>query len=245
MHITDLKAPYLSDAHIERQAQLVLNAHEAKHGKIESFETPIEDILDTLGLSLEIDNFKRSKYFGEDGDKVLGFIEMRKKAVFVNQLLDPMENPQANIGRFNFTLAHEAGHFVLHSEFFHEFYQQADFFDDPEEPKPAILCRHPDDEPEKRRPFIEQHADKFAAALLLPGKKVTDAWQKHFGTSKPISHIELAVVSDPDSLFHDTGKAINEALSPLAKQFKVSKTAMRIRCETIGLLSENSQPVLL
>lgn len=246
MQLTDLKAPYLTDAQIERQAQYLLNSYEASYGTIETPHTPIEDILErSLELTLEVDDFTRGKYFGEVGEKVLGFIDIRHKAVFINRLIDPMENPEANQGRFHFTLGHEAGHFVLHSEFFEDFYAQTDFFSNSNNARPAILCRHPDDDPTPLRPFIEQHADKFAAAILMPQQKVTMAWEAHFGSSRPISDRELAISTGGRAALLDTRKAVNEAIKPLAEQFQVSKTAMRIRLEKMGLLTDGLQPAFL
>lgn len=177
MLITDLAAPYLNDAMIEKQAEWLLRSYEGSYGTVDVAPVPIEDIIERyLGLQIEYDDFTRSKYFGEHGESVLGYIDMQGKRIFINELIEPSSNPNAHEGRFYFTLGHETGHYVLHREMIEEFMAQTSFFDaDEQDPQPAILCRHPDDMRPQQRPFIERHADTFSSAILMPKKLILSA----------------------------------------------------------------------
>lgn len=233
--IFDMKPPFLKDGMIEFQANALIRSYEGIHGTIDTLHTPVEDILErTLGLTLEVDDFTRGQYFGEVGDDVLGFIAIKDKAIFINQNIDPLHNSTALQGRFFFTLAHEVGHYVLHKELFTEYHAQQDFFGHEEQQRPAILCRHPDDDTTPMRPFIEQHADKFASYLLMPAQRVTLAMHQHFGGDTPLTFADL-----------DNMGGMYKALAPMAEDLKVSIKALRIRMEKMNLLSDGTQPCLL
>lgn len=190
--IFDMKPPFLKDGMIEFQANSLIRSYESIHGAIDSLHIPVENILERLlGLTLEVDDFTRGRYFGEVGDDVLGFIDIRGKAIFINQNIDPLHNETAPQGRFFFTLAREVVHYVLHEELFAEYHVQQSFFGNEEQQRPAILCRHPDDAANTMRPFIEQQADKFAGYLLMPARKVTLAMQKHFGADTLLTLTDL------------------------------------------------------
>ncbi len=245
MLITNMKAPFLTDKQIEWQAQSLLKSYQVSYEKISEPPVPIEDIMVRyLGLRLEIDDFTRNKYFGEIGAQILGYIDIRNKAIFINEQLDPLMNPAAHEGRFYFTLAHECGHFCLHQDLFEEFALQGGFFEDTKELRPAILCRHPDDEV-AMRPFIQQQADKFAAALLMPQPLVSAAWIQQFGSDMPKT--EQALVEQSTSLLYslDYRQGLQEAIRPLAQRFKVSITAMRIRLQAMGLIVDGAQAMLV
>ena len=81
--------------------------------------------------------------------------------IFANNLIQVNASVESNEGRYNFTIAHEIGHHVLHRQA----YLQASA-----ENASNILCRDTND-----KPLIEQQADRFAAALLMPQQAVSDA----------------------------------------------------------------------
>jgi Zn-dependent peptidase ImmA (M78 family) len=233
--IFDMQPPFLNNGMIEYQANALLRSYEAMHGTIDTLYTPTEEILEqTLGYSLEVDDFTRSQYFGNIGDDVLGFIDVKAKAIFINKNIDPMENPNALEGRFYFTVAHEIGHGVLHEELMTEFYAQIDFWNDDEQKHPTILCRNPDNDSTAQRPFVELQADKFAGYFLMPAEKVTIAMQKHFGSDTPLTFAALESMG-----------GVNKALSPMAESMRVSKQALAIRLKKMNLLTDGSQGILL
>lgn len=233
--IFDMKAPFLTDWMIEQKASEVLRSHEAKYGAINTPYTPVEEILEqTLGYSLEVDDFTRGQYFSEAGSEVLGFIDVKAKAIYINQDIDPMHNSIATEGRFFFTLAHEIGHGVLHEELMTEYHAQTSFLDADTQIRPTILCRSPENDKPTYRPFVEKQADTFASYLLMPTNKVTRALQDCFGSDAVLTFDDLK----------DMG-GVNQALAPMADAMRVSKTALRIRLENMGLLTDGRQSLLL
>ena len=73
---------------------------------------------------------------------------------------------------------------------------------------------------------IEREANRFAAALLMPRELVLDAWGGVFGD------LRSRIISDSDIL---------DGVRDLSQKFLVSREAMRIRCEELGLL-HRSEP---
>ncbi len=238
-----MQAPYLNQGQIERIAQSVLDDYQKQQADIDVAPVPIEDILTYIGLHLEVDDFTRNKYFGEVGADVLGFIKMDEKAIYVNRLLDPLENEDAIEGRFNFTIAHELGHHCLHKDLFEDYQHQLTFLEDADTNKPVILCRYPDDDI-PQRPWIEKQADMFAAAILMPKPLLLKAWVEQFGSDTPKTESELIALGDPLGVGSDYF-GVKRAIKPIAEQFKVSIAAMRIRLENMGLITDGSQPLLL
>jgi Zn-dependent peptidase ImmA (M78 family) len=245
MQITDMKAPFLTGKQIERAAQSVLDDYQRQWANIETAPVPVEDIMQFLGLSVEFDDFTRPDFFGDVGEEVLGFIKMEDKAVFVNQLLDPDDNPTAHVGRFHFTLAHEMGHYRLHKSLFEAYKHQITFIEDADTSKPAILCRHPDDDIGQKRHAMEIQADKFASYLLMPTNLIMRAWQERFGVDTPLTYENLVEPQYDLQAGASGDAALGYAIKPLADQLGVSMQAMRIRLEGLGLLTDGSQPQLL
>lgn len=243
MRITDMTPPFYTDKQIEYAAQAVLDDYQKQQADLEVGAVPIEDILDHMGLRIEVDDFTRDKYFGVVGEHVLGFIKFEEKAVYVNRLLDPIENPDAHEGRFHFTLAHEVGHYCLHKELFEDYNHQMSFMNEAQANMPALLCRSPETDmaENKPRPFIEQHADKFASYMLMPKNLIIQAWQEEFGTDAPLTRDELVKTKD---ILQTSDGAIRHVIAPMAEKFSVSVTAMRIRLEKMKLITDGSQPYL-
>lgn len=102
--------------------------------------------------------------------------------------------------RQNFTLGHELGHYFLHTDTLKKegFVDTENFLDNPN-----ILYRvDPSD-----RSVLERQANRFAAALLMPGELVQKAWQA------------------------------NPNIEETAAIFRVSTVAMSIRLTELGLVA--------
>ncbi|MDA7749655.1 ImmA/IrrE family metallo-endopeptidase [Litoricola sp.] len=95
--------------------------------------------------------------------RFLGGISFETNTIFVNASIEDHE------GRYTFTIAHEIGHHVLHKELYDELISD----------RSQILCRE-----EKKKPLIEQQADRFAASLMMPRRMLVDEVEK-FGKSRP------------------------------------------------------------
>lgn len=136
--------PELSDNLIERQAADLLADYYVVSGREESLPVPVEVIAEQH-LGYDIDIVDDGLFSDPD---YLGGIIFDRNVIQVNAAVEVHE------GRYNFTLAHEIGHHVLHREL----YLAA------RDGEPCdILCRDTG-----KKPLIESQADRFAAALLMP-----------------------------------------------------------------------------
>lgn len=215
-----VEVPFLADCDIEKAAQLLIDDFARVKTPIGAPPVPIERLVRYLGLSQEIDdlysllNLERTSNFD-----LLGALCLNSRRVFVHNEIDPALYPWRE-GRYNFTLAHEVGHWVLHRSHLPDNAAQLSFLD--AIPKPAIICRNGN-----RGHRIEVQANKFASGVLMPRMLVFEAWQRHFNGG-----------SNPSAAQRDASIKI------LAKQFQCSIQAMRIRLDTLGLLDGSVPPDL-
>lgn len=151
---------------IEQKARQVLSD---MYGNVAALSPLINlaEILKDNGIQLINANF--------DNPEIIGAFDAQKKIIYVSQ------DEQRKTRQF-FTVAHELGHFFLHSETKQEVFHrsQMDQFGD-------LL----DD---------EQEANWFAASLLMPRELVTKEWHQHpdeqyiaarFGVSRAAAHWRL------------------------------------------------------
>ena len=113
-----LSVPYLSEDAIARRADELLLEFGSARGVRINAPIPIEDIIEKhLGLRFELDDLHQVLDVPRTGPEpeVLGAIWFNERTIVVDQCLDPEERP-AFEGRYRFTLAHEAGHHLLHRE---------------------------------------------------------------------------------------------------------------------------------
>lgn len=228
--------PYLPKKRIEDEANLVLAEWGQTHGEFTAPPVPIDDIVEFhLQLTLEFEDMSQLFPFGD----VLGALWIQEQRVAVSHTLDPTDNPQ-KVGRYHFTLAHEAGHWRLHRMYYLENPYQGALFGDG--PKPATICRSS----ETKKP-AEWQADCFAACLLMPRKIVRAAWESWRGSLDAVGADQLRAGADPQptTQLTDSGGATPEEVDyrlmeefcrPLATAFRVSREAMRIRLEGLELL---------
>jgi len=225
--------PYLHKKQIEAEADLVLAEWAEDRGEIKTLPIPIDEIVELLlKLTIEFRDMSEILPFGD----VLGAIWMREQLIGVSQSLDPSTYPK-KIGRYHFTLAHEAGHWRLHREYYLENPYQGALFGDG--PKPAAICRSS----EAKRP-AERQADYFAACLLMPRKMVRAAWESWRGNLDVVGADGLReeqglcqAVNHGDMTAEQADHDLMENFCrPLAGQFGVSGEAMRIRLEELDLL---------
>jgi len=227
---TGPKLPFLTDRAFEDEAALLLSEYGNKHGRVVAPPIPIDEIVELhLGLALEFHDMQ--KLFGVDD--VHGALWVNEKRVGIDHRLDPAEKP-AMLGRYHFTLAHEAGHWRLHRQLFQRSANQPALF--PEGAgRPEYVCRSSDTEP------IEYQANRFASCLLMPREIFKQAWQEWRGGLDPIYLSELRAESASgitDEL------AMENAVRPFAVTFQVSPEAMRIRAEQLGFLLRKREALL-
>jgi len=191
-------------------------------------EIPIVDILKYIkekdNLVINYDHME-----SVNNVKILGRINISQRLICFDEDL-ANDNQKRTI--FRFTIAHEIGHWILHSE------------------KPLILDRTQkilrelvDTEnsimPKKTfitsRDWVEHHANVFAAALLMPSKLYKQALVN-------IQYNDLGIRNRLGIIYLDDNdynrKDYNNTISQLSVTFGVSFTSAKIRLETLGLLCD-------
>jgi Zn-dependent peptidase ImmA (M78 family) len=233
-----LRVPYMPDDAIERDAEGLLAQYAHARGIEIRAPIPIEDIVEKhLKLRVEFDDLHRlldvpRSGLGLDPD-IFGAIWLDSGRIVIDESLDPEERP-AMEGRYRFTLAHEGGgHWRLHRD------QEALFGN---VPKPTVVCRS-----SQAKERVEWQADFYASCLLMPRRLVHAEWQDRLGRTKPLMLSDLRpnekVMLRAGTLIHEQGRGEIDAVElfesvaePIARRFGVSRAALRIRLEKLGLL---------
>ncbi len=225
------RVPYLHERQIEREAEFLLGEWAAK-GKTVAVPVPLDDLVELhLELSLEVEDL-RTRLKMRD---VLGAIWFDEDIIRIDTTLDPRHRPSM-LGRFNFTLAHEIGHWRLHRPHLRGNPEEAMLFG--ASAPPAFVCR--DGDPSRE----EWQADAFAGCLLMPRTMLRDAWSEWRQSDDPVALTDLHVRSVHASRKLNEHLAMEQFCRPLADRFAVSAPAMRIRLQALGLLVEHLEPRL-
>ena len=213
----------MKDQEFEDEATLLLAEFGNKHGQVSAPPIPVDEMVELyLGLSLEF--LDMQKLFGVED--VHGALWVNEKRVGIDQRLDPGTNP-AMLGRYHFTLAHEAGHWWLHRHLFQRKANQLLLVPENAE-RPEYICRSSDTDP------IEYQANRFASCLLMPREMLKRAWHEWRDGMDPICLTDLRGEETDDGSTDDL--IMENAVHPLALKFQVSREAIRIRTEGMGLL---------
>ena len=196
--MTDLaiEFPEIPLADIEAKAQRLIDDYEDHIGRRIRTPIPVESIAEHfLGYQIDITDeglFEDPRY--------LGGIVFDENVIRVNASVESHD------GRYNFTIAHEIGHHVLHREHYLAERSATDS---------EIMCREV-----SAKPLVEQQADQFASALLMPADLVRRAAEQVVIPSSGMSVRALRATA---------GKVIR------AGGFSnVSNTAMANRLITLG-----------
>lgn len=215
---------YLRRQDIRSIADRVVEVYkERTHMTADIFTVNIEVLADLLGY--EVIKIK----LGEDSD-VLGFTAFRyqrttviddhgnetqlylnKKTIVVNESLKV-----SCIGRYNFTIAHEIGHQLVNDAYglnYQQKYRMAPHYY------------------RKRRCSNDYDADEvlanqLASFILLPSKPIRAAFRKAFGRNR------IEVISPEMNREH------YNRFASIAKLFGVSREALKIRLQQMGMLGE-------
>jgi Zn-dependent peptidase ImmA (M78 family) len=178
---------------------------------------------------------------GSDSD-IFGAIWLDSGKIIIDESLDPEETPTME-GRYRFTLAHEGGgHWRLHRSLVATDRDQESLFADV--PKPTVVCRS-----SQAKERVEWQADFYASCLLMPRRFVHAEWKEYLGRTRPLLLSDLRpngkVMMRAQTMIYQQGRsegaAVEDALfesvaEPMARRFGVSRVAMRIRLEKLGLL---------
>jgi hypothetical protein len=245
-----IEVPRLSAQEIEASSTRLLRS--TGWDTVSTGVIPVEGILEHhLKLSLDFDDLHTKLGIPMLGDEpeVLGALWVQSREVFIDQSLDPVENPSME-GRYRFTVAHEIGHWCLHREYIRTETIE-DLFDQPISCKPTVVCRA-----SRAKEPIEWQADTFASTLLMPAPLIWYWWRELYSRSGPL----IFELFEHDSNWarpplgwrnHTIGPPrapigrfdpvsveyfFFRAASPLAPKFGVSVQAMQVRLERLGLL---------
>lgn len=142
---------YISDRNIEDKAFELLSKYSNNFNWKFSFPIPIEMIIEKY-LNYSLDTFIENK-------NILGAIDQVNKIIYTNENAIPYFRQYP--GSFEFTLAHEVGHWALHCDFN---INQLCIMDKPV----SVICRA------KSNDFKEIQANKYAAAILMPENLVRE-----------------------------------------------------------------------
>lgn len=209
------RAGVLVTDEIEAAAVATLNSYGRRFGEVGAPPVPVEEILECdLGLDFGLEDLK-----GDFGDDALGALWAGDRRVRVDTSLDPTLFPEKE-GRYRFTVGHEIGHWQLHRHLFLAEVDQGSLFDASSEP--SVVCRIG-----FGKPPIEWQADAFSARLLMPAKMLTRVWAEAKGGLGPASRTARR---------HDPSRTRIESM---ARVFKVSAQAMRIRLIELGLIVDH------
>lgn len=241
-----LKVAYMPDEAIEKDADALIAEYAHARQLTIKLPIPVDDIVEKhLKLGIEFDDMHRlfgvpRSGFGLDPD-IVGAMFFDEKRIVIDESLDPEANP-AKEGRYRYTLAHEAGHWRLHRGLIGKDPAQGSLLDTPG--PPSVICRKSD---AKER--VEFQADLYASCLLMPRHMVHFEWKERLGRSSPLLLRDLrpngSVMMRAERRVNELGQreveAVDDALleevaEPFAQRFRVSRAAMRIRLERMGLM---------
>jgi len=240
------KHRFLKAQEFEEEASLLLAEYGENHGQVTAPPVPVDEIVE-LHLELVLEFSDMRELFGVDD--VHGALWVNDRRVGIDRRLDPAEN-SSMLGRYRFTLAHEAGHWRLHRHLFRRAANQLKLLPEGVE-RPEYICRSSDTNP------IEYQANRFASCLLMPREMVKKAWEDWRGSMDSIYLDDLRVqqqaIVTAEVMRRGGMKSGDDAVDnmlleyasrPLAQVFQVSPEAMRIRLEEMGLLARVKEKML-
>lgn len=183
--------------------------------------TYVRDIATFLQEKHKIEfDFTATLGFGADGGKIIGAFNPVKKIILVDASLSSDES------KFNFTLAHEYGHLALH--------RNIKLIYEPDDEKSGSdtlalkeKCRTDGD-------WMEWQANRYAAALLLP-KTMLEQKLARVQLEMGISRVGHIIINQHPSSYSD----YTQIVATLSDYFKISMTAVRIRLQNLGFVTDH------
>jgi hypothetical protein len=233
---------YMPEGEIEAEASALLAGYAQRTGA--AITVPallLDDLLQHLGLRFESYDLRKEL----ETPDVLGAIYLEERLIRIDETLDPDDRP-AMCGRFNFSLAHEIGHWCLHRGHVERRQAMENLFGG--STAPSIICRT-----SQQKTRVEIQADIFAGYLLMPRTQVIRAWQRLNGPERlklgkvgsEWAYLSAAASLGRGCIHTDPHERQNEVvellIQPLAEQFQVSPQAMRIRLERLGMIVRDAE----
>ncbi len=154
------------------------------------------------------------------GQKIRGRIALKDRIVWIDRSLQPDDD----LHRFRFTIAHEFGHLALHR---HRPIQNYDAIEDTDE-----QLRMEFSHASGSKQIVEWQANRYASAILMPRYTVAPALCA-FHTENDV-HLNIGRVFVDNSPANRSLYA--QALNRLSLIYHVSRSVVRIRLQELGLL---------
>lgn len=215
----NMKVPWIAKKQIAEKAYELINNFQAMAGYAVRPPIPVEDIVERyLKLTLIYEDLEKIL-----GQNILGATYVQSRTICVNERLFE-DGPE---GRLVFTCAHEVGHWVLHRKYVND---EADN----RSKDGAIVCTTLN-----ARAPIEWQANYFASCLLMPEKEVREAFEKVCAPEPYVIRNSMDEISEkpqPDHPYLEHWPVISAAMCELGAFSNVSKHAMIIRLQDLGLL---------
>jgi len=230
-----VKFPFLTDDEIELAAKRLLT--DAFGGPDEA-STPVD--LDVIVYDHLYDNegvaFRDDLDLGSrDGDRILGRTEPLRRALYVDAQLK-REGPE---GRFRFTVAHEVGHWILHSQLYAQDEAQGSLFRELGGRDDSLVSLQRNVFPaagQGRLPPEEWQANRFAIALLLDSERLRAEFRSRIGVpyATPSDVGSTGSVERCRQLARSIAVRSVDGAPPLTDVFGLSAEAMAIALERRG-----------
>jgi Zn-dependent peptidase ImmA (M78 family) len=237
-----VKVPTRSLEAIEREAERLLAEYEETISSSVTPAVPVDEIaIHHLALKLELADLHDVLQVPRSGTEtdILGAMFFEHSAILIDNSLDPEVDP-AKIGRYRFSVGHEVGHWWLHRNVIARRRRA-----NPDQPD--FICR----QSEFVTVPVEFQAENFASCLLMPRRLVLEEWGKQRGGgvfsfnvyehgSRELRRMWSGLKVDGQearTMFAwECDRVFDAECAELTKTFQVSKQAMRLRLEALGLL---------
>jgi Zn-dependent peptidase ImmA (M78 family) len=221
---------FVPESEICEAAQDLLHSFVKKRGNILNY-VPL-DLIVEQHLKIHLEVFDNELLPKEFSGEVLGYIDLQTNSIGIHDSILP-EN-SGNEGRYNFTLGHEVGHFVLHRE---EILASAAQFNCFEQETTRYLAKIDSDNSSK-----EWQADCFSSHLIMPEKLVIKQWKDFTGDYRPKTYNSIAKEFKEQTRRQYDKEVLAEIfLKDMAKRLRVSSKALLIRLKKMGLIVEHEQ----
>lgn len=182
------------------------------------WKTPIDKVVGYLKKEMSIKINESNYLIDDNGNEQLGYYDIKNKIIYINPTI-------RDTIRFPFVLAHEIGHLILHSELKANQFTYDNFKDS----EYSLFIQRNILVNDKN--WIEWQANCFAASLLMPNKTVV---------ARLINAQVQMGISKQGRIFLDNQKInkqdFRNIVNELAMFFKVSKTSVEYRLESLGLI---------
>lgn len=222
----------MPNAKIEQEAENFLARFEQKYRKKQSPPIDVPNMLDCLDdFYVEFDDLQ-GLYNDKDALGAIYF-EDGERRIAIDNSLNPNVYPNMK-GRYNFTVAHEAGHWVLHAPKILAESQMPKF--NFSKKSPVVLCRSY----HSNKPEIERQADRFAGYLLMPKDLVIEQWRHQHPELQRAMNVydEIQEERKRLGLIRPDDFVACQAARDMAPVFGVSYQAMQIRLLELRLIDD-------